>query len=43
MWRLLSVSGGGALTLAGEWDGEFLTPLAGVTSTFEDLAPRWAA
>jgi hypothetical protein len=26
-WRLLAVSGGGAVPLFGEWDGEAITPL----------------
>ncbi len=43
MWRLLSISGGAPVTLAGEWDGEFFSPLAAVGAAFEDLSPRWAA
>ncbi len=45
MWRLMALSGGRPVSVCGEWDGEFATPLGvwGSGVAFEDLAPRWAA
>jgi hypothetical protein len=44
VWRLLSVSGGAAVTVMAEWDGETALPLGVVRGTeFTDLAPRWGA
>lgn len=44
LWRLLSMSGGGAMMVLAEWDGESALPLSAVDAGgFHDLAPRWAA
>lgn len=44
LWRLLSATGGRAATVFGEWDGEYLTPLAAlVGGVYLGLAARWAA
>ncbi|MBL0870210.1 MAG: SWIM zinc finger family protein [Phycisphaerales bacterium] len=46
LWRWVSASGGRAVDLFGEWDGEHFLPVAmlpGVCESFEDLAPRWSA
>lgn len=44
LWRLLSATGGRAATVFGEWDGEFLTPLAAVVGgVYLGLTARWAA
>ena len=45
VWKLMALSGGRAMSMMGEWDGEFLSPLAvwGGGVAFEDLASRWAA
>lgn len=45
-WRWVSASGGRAVDLFGEWDGDHFLPVAmlpGVRDAFEDLAPRWRA
>lgn len=46
LWRLLSVSGGDAMTMLAEWDGEHALPLSAVSAedgAYYDLAPRWAS
>lgn len=44
LWRLLSASGGGDVTVLAEWDGRGALPLSMLGSHgFLDLAPRWAA
>lgn len=44
LWRLLSASGGGAMNVWAEWDGEWALPLSAVHNSFHyDVAPRWAA
>jgi hypothetical protein len=47
LWRMISLSGGAPLHIAGEWDGDVFTPLgvlpSAASTTFEDLASRWAA
>ena len=44
LWRLLSVSGGGEITVLAEWDGFSALPLSAIDAIgFHNLAPRWAA
>ncbi len=44
LWKLLSVSGGGPMTVLAEWDGEYAQPLSALTGdAYHDVAPRWAA
>jgi hypothetical protein len=33
LWRLMAVSGGAPLMMAGEWDGDSLIPLSAWSST----------
>ncbi len=45
-WRLISFSGGRPVSVLGEWDGEYLLPVAVLradTGAFDDVAPRWVA
>lgn len=42
VWKLMAVSRGRPLTVMGEWDGEWVSPLSAFGGEgFEDLAPRW--
>jgi hypothetical protein len=45
LWRLIALARGGVVTVMGEWDGEWFTPLAAwkPEGGFVDLAPRWDA
>lgn len=48
LWRLIAITGGAPADIAGEWDGEWFTPLStfcndAAGARFEDVAPRWAA
>jgi hypothetical protein len=44
LWRMLSASGGRAMTVCAEWDGEAALPLGAVFSgDYLDVGPRWAA
>lgn len=46
LWRMLSASGGRAMTVLAEWDGEHALPISVMTDetcAYFDLAPRWAS